>query len=68
MDCDQVSSVSISFKYGDAQWRNKKRGRVKGKRATAGKGKNRHMGSLESIGERDRDGIVMNDAGFHSLL
>ena len=40
----------------------------KGKRAATGKGKNRQIGSLESIGEKDCDGIVMNGGGSHSLL
>ena len=40
----------------------------KGKRAATGKGKNRHIGSLISIDERDRDGIGMNRGGFHGSL
>ena len=35
---------------------------------TTGKGKNRHIGSLISIDERDRDGIGMNRGGFHGSL
>ena len=46
----------------------KKWRRGKGKTAAAEKGKNRHIASLESIGERNCDGIVMNDGGFHSFL
>ena len=43
-------------------------GGEKGKRAATGKGKNRHIGSLISIDERDRDGIGMNRGGFHGSL